>query len=99
MTNSSFTKPEPVVLHDGTSVSPAFYSRVKDAILAGIPMMRPGVRLSLRKICGGPRWRTFDISEVAIAGLCGVTIARRGEVPLDVLNEKDARNARLYQLR
>jgi hypothetical protein len=99
MTNFSFTKPEPVVLHDGSSVSRAFYNRVKEAMLAGVPTMRPGARASLRKLCGSPRWRTFGIGEVSIAGLCGVTIAQRGEVPLNVLDEKDARNARLYQLR
>jgi hypothetical protein len=92
-------KPEPVTLHTGTLVPRNFYDRVKADILAGIPKMRRGAHATLKTICGSKRWTTLIGGEVNLAGMCAVTMARKGEVPLVVLEEKTAQNARLFVLR
>jgi hypothetical protein len=99
MNNFPVTKSEPVTLHDGSKASRVFYTRIKQAAELGIQKMRAGVPTTLRKICGNGIWRTLVGGEVSLAGLCGVTMARKGELPLTLLGEKDAKNARLYLLK
>jgi hypothetical protein len=99
MNNFSLPNETPVTLHDGSQVSRSFYDRIKLAAEAGIPKMHPDVPTTLRKICGKGMWLTLGKREVPLAGLCGVTMAGNGDLPLTLLDERDGRNARLYVLK
>lgn len=86
---------ELVTLHDGSKASRAFYNRVKEAALAGIgskPFAKPK---TLRKICGKVFWLQLSPRDVITAGFCGVTMALRDDLPLDLAG-KDHQNAQLY---
>lgn len=99
MNNFSLPNAAPVTLHDGSQVNRGFYNRLKLAAESGIPKMRPAVPTTFRKICGEAIWRTLVGGSVSLAGLCGVTMARNGELALTVLDEKDGKNTRLYVLK
>ena len=89
---------ERITLHCGTEVSTDFYNRNKEAALLGIRKMQPGQKWTFRKICGEAHWLTLDVSETSLAGLCGVTMAKRDELRLDLAG-KDDQHAQLYVLK
>jgi hypothetical protein len=86
---------ELVTLHDGSKVSRAFYNRVQQAALSGIGNVPFAEPKTLRKICGPGFWLTLSSRDAITAGLCGVTMALRYELPLDLAG-KDHQNAQLY---
>lgn len=87
-----------ITLHDGSKASPEFYNRVKRAALAGIGNVQFAKPKTLRKICGRGYWLTLSPRDVITAGLCGVTMTLRGELPLDLAG-KNHQNAQLYVLK
>ena len=87
-----------VTLHDGSLVDRRFYNKLKLAAEIGITKMKPGIPATFRKICGESVWLTLGCGEVILAGLCGVTLVRNDELPLTLLEYRDAQNARLYML-
>ena len=89
---------ERVTLHCGTEVSAVFYNRTKQAALAGVRLMQPDQKRTFRKICGEAHWLTLSVGEASLAGLCGVTMAMRDELPL-ALAGKNGKHAQLYVLR
>lgn len=89
---------ERITLHCGTEVSADFYNRNKKAAQAGIRYMEPRQKKTFRKICGEAHWRTMTVGDASLAGLCGVTMVARDELPL-VPAGKNRRNARLYVLK
>ena len=99
MNNPPLPKTETVILHDGSQANRGFYNRLKHAAEAGVKKMRPEVPMTFRKICGDAMWQTLVGGEVSLAGLCGVTMARNGDLRLTVLEKRDEKNARLYVLK
>ena len=89
---------ERITLHCGTEVSISFYNRNKQAALMGVRKMQPGQKWTFRKICGKAHWLTLNVGEPSLAGLCGVTMTMRYELPLDLAG-KDDRHAQLYVLK
>jgi len=96
MNNFTFPNTAPVTLHDGSQVGRSFYNRIKRAAESGVSRMRPGVPTTLRKICGDGLWLSLGGRDVILAGLCGVTMVRNGELPMSLLDQHDGQNARRY---
>ena len=84
-----------ITLHNGTTISRDFYSRVLAATLVGFATMPTGKPMTLRKICGKEFWLTLHSSETSLAGFCGVTMVSKGDVML-TLAGKDGKNAQRY---
>ena len=89
---------ELITLHDESKATRAFYNRVKQAALAGIGNVSFAKPKTLRKICGRGYWLTLSPRDVITAGLCGVTMTLRDELPLDLAG-KNHQNAQLYVLK
>jgi hypothetical protein len=86
---------ERITLHCGTEVSHEFYDRNKQAAEAGISKLKADEKRTFRQICGPEHWVTLSVGEASFAGLCGMTMVLRNELPL-IPDGKDGRNAQLY---
>ena len=86
-----------VVLHNGRSVHPDLFERIRNQVVERIPLLQPNTKYTLSKICGEEFWDGLSRGEKTRAGWCMEHISAMKELPL-VFIEKSVENANLYQL-
>ena len=86
------------LLHDGKTVSKAFYDSFFQQVIEIVPALLPDINYTTEILCGAEFWESLEGHQPNMAGKCLASMVSQGLLPLKC-SGKASDNARYYQLK